>query len=88
LFNGDKRDKTINQDNRLIDSKETIENLDIRNSTDFIVSKSYLEKGWNMIKPQLVEMSSLGEYVDVEKPTIRVMALCQRITTGLITLPY
>ena len=75
--------KTINQDNRLIDSKKTIENLDIRNSTDFIVPKSYLEKGWNMIKPQLVEMSSLGEYVDVEKPTIRVMAFMSTKNDGV-----
>jgi len=75
--------KTINQDNRLIDSKKTIENLDIRNSTDFIVPKSYLEKGGNMIKPQLVEMSSLGEYVDVEKPTIRVMAFMSKKNDGV-----
>jgi len=70
--------KTINQHNCLIDSKETIENLDIRNSTDFIVPKSFLEKRWNMIKPQLVEMSSLGKYVDVEKPTIHVMAFMSK----------
>jgi hypothetical protein len=74
LFNKQNRDNRQNWDNRDNRLLETIEEKTIKMNSSFIVQKQYLEKAWNMIKPHLDYMKTLGDYVDVDIPIARVMS--------------